>query len=347
MEVQKLDIDYVVSIMRKICETPSPSGFTQDAMKIVKDELELFGIDVSFTTKGSLSALIPGKNPTPTKALAAHIDTLGAMVKKIKENGRISFTPIGGYTMSSIECENCFIHTANNTIYTGTVYSIKPSVHIHDDCKTMERNLENMEIVIDERVSSADDVLNLGIEVGDFITFDPRFQYTKSGFIKSRHLDDKACVAILLGLCKHVIENKVSLENSVQILITNYEEVGHGASTGLMPSIKELLCLDMGAPGTGQNSSEYAVSICAKDSGGPYDFALRNHLVKLAKKNNIDYKVDIYPHYGSDTGSAIRAGFDIKFGLIGPGVYASHSYERTHRNSIANTAELALEYILS
>jgi len=341
-----LDIEYIVSIMKKICETPSPSGFTQNAMEFVKEELESFGIDVNFTNKGSLWALIPGKNPMPTKALAAHIDTLGAMVKKIKENGRIAFTPIGGYTMSSIECENCFIHTADNAVYTGTVYSIKPSVHIHDDCRTLERSLENMEIVIDERVSTADDVINLGIQVGDFITFDPRFQYTKSGFIKSRHLDDKACVAILLGLCKHIIENKISLENSVQLLITNYEEVGHGASSGLMPSIKELLCLDMGAPGTGQNSSEYAVSICAKDSGGPYDFTLRNLLVKLAKDNNIDYKVDIYPHYGSDTGAAIRAGFDIKFGLIGPGVYASHSYERTHRDSIKNTAELALKYIM-
>lgn len=341
-----MDIEYIVSIMKKICETPSPSGFTQNAMEFVKEELESFGIDVNFTNKGSLWALIPGKNPMPTKALAAHIDTLGAMVKKIKENGRIAFTPIGGYTMSSIECENCFIHTADNAVYTGTVYSIKPSVHIHDDCRTLERSLENMEIVIDERVSTADDVINLGIQVGDFITFDPRFQYTKSGFIKSRHLDDKACVAILLGLCKHIIENKISLENSVQLLITNYEEVGHGASSGLMPSIKELLCLDMGAPGTGQNSSEYAVSICAKDSGGPYDFTLRNLLVKLAKDNNIDYKVDIYPHYGSDTGAAIRAGFDIKFGLIGPGVYASHSYERTHRDSIKNTAELALKYIM-
>lgn len=342
-----MDINYVISIMKKICETPSPSGFTKDAMKIVKEELESFGIDVSFTNKGALSALIPGKNPTPSKALAAHIDTLGAMVKKIKDNGRIAFSPIGGYTMSSIECENCFIHTATNSVYTGTVYTIKPSVHIHDDCKTMERNLENMEIVIDERVSSVDDVLNLGIEVGDFITFDPRFQYTKSGFIKSRHLDDKASVAILLGLCKHVMDNRIALENPVQVLITNYEEVGHGASTGLIPSIKELLCVDMGAPGTGQNSSEYAVSICAKDSGGPYDFTLRNHLVELAKNNNIDYKIDIYPHYGSDTGAAIRAGFDVKFGLIGPGVYASHSYERTHRDAITNTVELALRYILS
>ncbi|SHI60273.1 M42 family metallopeptidase [Lutispora thermophila] len=342
-----MNINYVISIMKKICETPSPSGWTNAAMNIVKEELESFGINTSFTNKGSLSALIPGKNPTPNKALAAHIDTLGAMVKKIKDNGRIAFTPIGGYTMSSIECENCFIHTANNSIYTGTVYSIKPSVHIHEDCKTLERNLENMEIVIDEKVSSADDVQNLGIEVGDFITFDPRFQYTNSGFIKSRHLDDKACVAILLGLCKHIMDNKITLEDSVQILITNYEEVGHGASVGLIPSIKELLCLDMGAPGTGQNSSEYSVSICAKDSGGPYDFSLRNHLVELARNNNIDYKVDIYPHYGSDAGAAIRSGFDIKFGLIGPGIYASHSYERTHKDSIANTAELALKYILS
>ena len=341
-----MDIDYIVSFMKKICETPSPSGFTQNAITLAAEELKSFGINTSFTNKGSLSALLPGKNPIPKKALAAHADTLGAMVKKIKENGRLSFAPIGGYSMSSVECENCLIYTSKDAIYTGTIYSTKPSVHIHEDCKTFERTLENMEIIIDEKVFSADDVNNLGIEVGDFITFDPRFEYTKSGFIKSRHLDDKASVAILIGICKHIMENNIPLENSIQILITSYEEVGHGASAGLLPSILELLCLDMGAPGTGQNSSEYAVSICAKDSGGPYDFSLRNHLVKLAKDNNIDYKVDIYPYYGSDAGTALRAGFDIKFGLIGPGVYASHSYERTHRDSIINTTKLALKYIL-
>lgn len=341
-----MNIDYIVSFMKKLCETPSPSGFTQNAIALIEEELKSFGISTSLTNKGSLSALIPGKNPSPQKALAAHTDTLGAMVKRVKENGRISFATIGGYSMGSIECENCFIHTSKNTLHTGTIYTIKPSVHIHEDCKTLERSLENMEIVIDEKVFSADDVAELGIEVGDFITFDPRFEYTKSGFIKSRHLDDKASVAILVGLCKYIIDSDISLENSVQILITNYEEVGHGASFGLMPGVRELLCLDMGAPGTGQNSSEYAVSICAKDSGGPYDFSLRSRLVKLAKDNNIDYKVDIYPHYGSDAGAALGAGFDIKFGLIGPGVYASHSYERTHKDSIANTAELALKYIL-
>lgn len=341
-----MNIDYVVSYMEKICKTPSPTGFTQNVMTLIAEELQSFGIKTSFTNKGSLSALIPGKNPLPKKALAAHVDTLGAMVKHIKENGRISFAPIGGYTMNSVECENCFIHTSSGTVYTGTVYCVKPSVHIHEDCKTLERTLENMEIIIDEKVCSADEVNKLGIEVGDFITFDSRFKYTKGGYIKSRHLDDKASVAILVGLCKHIMESSISLENSVQILITNYEEVGHGASVGLLSSIEELLCLDMGAPGTGQNSSEYAVSICAKDSGGPYDFSLRNHLVKLSQDNNIDYKIDIYPHYGSDAGTALRAGFDIKFGLIGPGVYASHSYERTHRDSIINTSELALKYIL-
>ncbi|MEA4960710.1 M42 family metallopeptidase [Lutispora sp.] len=341
-----MNIDYIVSFMKKLCETPSPSGFTQNAIALIEEELKSFGIGTSLTNKGSLSALIPGKNPAPQKALAAHTDTLGAMVKRVKENGRISFATIGGYSMDSVECENCFIHTSKNTLHTGTIHTIKPSVHIHEDSKTLERSLENMEIVIDEKVFSADDVAELGIEVGDFITFDPRFEYTKSGFIKSRHLDDKASVAILAGLCKHIIDNDIFLENSVQILITNYEEVGHGASFGLMPSVKELLCLDMGAPGTGQNSTEYAVSICAKDSGGPYDFSLRSRLVKLAKDNDIDYKVDIYPHYGSDAGAALKSGFDIKFGLIGPGVYASHSYERTHKDSIVNTAELALKYIL-
>lgn len=339
------DTKYILGILEKLCNTPSPSGYTQEVMLLVEAELTSMGLPVSYTNKGALVSYIKGKDNTVTKALAAHTDTLGAMVKEIKASGRLVMSQIGGFMGNSVECENCYVHTADGKTITGTIYTTKPSTHIHSDARTLERIMENMEIVLDEKVFSKTDVTALGIEVGDFVSFDPRFRVTDTGFIKSRHLDDKASVAIILGACKHITEKNIIPEHTIQILITNYEEVGHGACFGLHSDVKELLCIDMGAPGTGQNSDEYTVSICAKDSSGPYDYAFRNKLVSLAKANQIGYRVDIYPNYSSDGSAALKAGEGIRVGLIGPGVYASHSYERTHTDSMNQTADLLIEYI--
>lgn len=340
-----LNTDYIVSIMEKLCNTASPTGYTQNVLKLVEQELQSFGYTVSYTNKGALISYIPGSNPKATKALAAHVDTLGAMVKEIKSSGRLALSMVGGYVGNSIECENCNVHTVEGKVYSGTIYTTKPSVHVHSDVRTQERSIENMEVVLDEKVFSSKDVLELGIEIADFISFDARFKATETGFIKSRHLDDKASVAIILGVCKYLKENGITPSETVQIFISNYEEVGHGASFGLHQDVQELLCVDMGAPGLGQNTDEYTVSICAKDSSGPYDYELKNKLVSLAKQNNIGYKVDIYPNYGSDGSAALRAGANIRVGLIGPGVYASHAYERTHVDSVRCTAELILAYV--
>ena len=337
--------DYIIKILQELCETPSPSGFTGRAMEIVERELKSFNMPVFHARKGSLTSLITGRNKVAKKALAAHVDTLGAMVKDIKSNGRLVITTIGGVTGNSIECENCTVHTMEDKDYSGTVYTIKPSTHIHSDARTLERSIENMEIVLDEKVFSRKDVEELGIEIGDFISFDPRFRVTEKGFIKSRHLDDKASVAIILGVCKHLYDNNITPEDTIQLIFTVHEEIGHGGSCGISHEVEELLCIDMGAPGIGQNSDEYAVSICAKDSGGPYNYELKNKLVTLAKEKGIDFKVDIYPFYGSDGGAALRAGYDLKVGLIGAGIYASHSYERTHINSVMNTAKLILAFV--
>lgn len=337
--------EYMLDILKKLCNTPSPSGFTHKAMKLVEEELLSFGLKANYTNKGSLYSFINGKNLKTKKAIAAHIDTLGAMVKDIKSNGNIVITPIGSYNGNSIECENCTIHTNENKEISGTIYCTKPSVHIHTESKTLERNFDNIEVVIDEKVKTREDITELGINIGDIISFDTRFKITSSGFIKSRHLDDKASVAIILTACKYISENQFIPDNTIQIYFTNYEEVGHGASSGLSTEIDELLCIDMGTPGIGQNTDEYSVSICAKDSGGPYDYMFRNKLVNLSKNNNIEYKVDIYPHYGSDALTALKSGMDIRTGLIGAGVYASHSYERTHVDSMMNTYKLLIEYI--
>ncbi|MDF2592975.1 MAG: family metallopeptidase [Clostridia bacterium] len=340
-----INLEYTLEILQKLCTTPSPSGMTSEVMKIIESEFNKLGMVVSYNNKGGLLTYYKGKNQSAAKAIIAHADTLGAMVKEIKGSGRLSITMVGGYMPQSIECENCVIHTGGGKSYTGTFYTTKPSVHVHQDARTQERTIEGLEIAIDEKVFTKKDVEELGIDVGDFISFDSRFRVTESGFVKTRHLDDKASVAIILGACKYMKENNIIPEKDIQLFITNHEEVGHGASHGIDDSVAELLCVDMGALGVGQNSDEYTVSICAKDGGGPYDLELRNRLVKLAKEIGAEYKVDIYPFYGSDGGAALRAGRNLKVGLIGPGVYASHAYERTHVDSITNTAKLLLAYM--
>lgn len=340
-----MDMNYILEILQKICVTPSPSGMTTAVMKIIQEEFNKLGMEVTYNNKGGLITYYKGKSDKATKAIAAHADTLGAMVKEIKGSGKLAITMVGGYMAQSVECENCVVHTMDGNSYTGTLYTTKPSVHVHQDAKTAERTIENLELLLDEKVFSKEDVQKLGIEIGDFISFDSRFRVTDSGYVKTRHLDDKASVAIILGVCKYMKENNIIPLHDIQIFITSHEEVGHGASHGIADSVEEMLCVDMGALGIGQNSDEYTVSICAKDGGGPYDYELRSKLVRLAKEANADYKVDIYPFYGSDGGAALRAGRNIRVGLIGPGVYASHSYERTHTDSLMNTAKLLLAYM--
>lgn len=340
-----IDIGYIKDILVKIANTPSPSGCTEKAMKMVEAELDTFGIEKRRTNKGALIASIRGKNDEDQVTFSAHVDTLGAMVKEIKGSGRLSITQIGGYMGQTVEGANCIVETSGGVQYTGTIQTIKPSVHIHKDARELDRKIENYEVVIDEKVFSREDVKNLGIDVGDFVFLDPKTTVTPSGFIKSRHLDDKASAAVLLGVIKYISENKIVPSHTINFYISNYEEVGHGAAAAIPQKTKEFISVDMGAPGEGQNSTEYAVCICAKDSSGPYDFELRKTLVELCKEKDIDYKVDIYPNYGSDASAALRAGWDIKTALIGPGVFASHGYERTHSDSIVNTAKLIIEYV--
>lgn len=269
------------------------------------------------------------------------------MVKRIKGDGRIAFDKIGGYLMNAVEGENCTIETSSGKTYSGTIQTIKPSVHIHGDAKDLDRKVENMEIVLDERVESDKDVEKLGISIGDFVFLDTRTQVTESGFIKSRHLDDKASAGILIGIIKYMVDNKIVPNYKTNFFFSTYEEVGHGAAASVPLNTFEFLAVDMGAPGEGQNSSEYAVCICAKDSSGPYDYEFRQRLVKMSKDNSIDYRIDMYPHYGSDASAALGAGYDFKAGLIGTGVFASHAYERTHKDGVLNTAKLLIAYIMS
>lgn len=341
MTYSKEKIKYYIN---NILTIPSPSGFTQKVMDYIKEELHILNIPYEITNKGSLLITLSGKNSENQRTISAHVDTLGAMVKEIKNNGTLALVPVGGFMMTSIDGENCTIHTLDDKVYTGTIQTIKPSVHISgDEARELKRSHENMEVVLDEKVFTKEDVENLGINIGDFICFDTRTIFTDNGFIKSRHLDDKVSTGILLYAVKYLVENDIELPYTVNFLISNYEEVGHGAS--FVPSkTKEFLSIDMGTPGPGQNSSEYSACICAKDSTGPYDFEMKKRLVNICKNNNIPYKIDIYPHYGSDASAALRAGWDIKAGLIGTGVYASHAYERTHMDGVLATLDLLIKY---
>jgi putative aminopeptidase FrvX len=281
--------------------------------------------------------------------LTAHVDTLGAMVKEIdRVTGRLHLSKLGGFTWNSVEGEGCTIHTTSGTPYRGTILPRKASVHVHGgEVEKGERSDASMEVRLDARVQSGEDTRRLGIEIGDFISFDPRVEVTDTGFIRSRHLDDKASVACIVGACKALVDAGLRPAQRATILISHFEEVGHGASTGIPDDVKELLAVDMAAVGTGQNSDEFSVGICVKDSGGPYSLEMKQQLVQLCHAADIPYKLDIYPFYGSDVGPAWRAGADVIAGLIGPGVDASHHYERTHVDSLLATVELLIEFLLA
>lgn len=341
------DKDKTVSFLQKLIETPSPSGYTLDVMAMIEEEFYKIGVSYKKTNKGAVIATIKGNDQSRHRLLTAHTDTLGAMVKEIKSNGRLKLTNIGGFSWNSVEGEYCTIHTASGKKIQGTILMHQTTVHVYKDAATAERNTDNIEVRIDEKVLNEADTRKLGIEVGDFVSFAPRFEVTENGFIKSRHLDDKASTSLLVQLIRNIIEEKVTLPNTTHFYISNNEEIGYGGNSNIPAETVEYIAVDMGAIGDGQASDEYTVSICAKDSSGPYHYELTQHLVKLAKENAIAYQLDIYPYYGSDASAAIRAGFDVKHALFGPGIESSHALERTHIDSLKASAELLYAYVTS
>ena len=341
-----IEMNEIVEKLASLLKIPSPTGDTKAAIDFVDSLFKELGIKTAQTSKGALIATIHGRDATRSVTLSGHVDTLGAMVKEIKDNGRLKLSQLGSYVMSTVEGEHVQITTMDGKCYTGTVVITKASSHVHgEETRTLDRSTANMEVRLDEVVSNREDVEALGIQVGDFVSFDPRVVSTPSGYIKSRHLDDKAGVIAIYGIAKQIVKEGLSPNYTTHFFISNYEEVGHGASAAIPEDTFEFIAVDMAAPGEGQTSDEFSVTICAKDSTGPYDLELRRKLVKLCKANNIRYKTDIYPYYGSDGSAALRSGYDIRVGLIGPGVDASHSFERTHRDAIEETIKLGVAYL--
>ncbi|MGU7936293.1 M42 family metallopeptidase [Streptococcus suis] len=337
-------LDYIVTLTN----TPSPTGFTTDIMNYIKAEVESFGYAANKTAKGGVLVTVPGENDQEHRMVTAHLDTLGAMVRAVKPDGRLKMDLVGGFGYPSIEGENCLIHCAKNgKTFTGTILMHQTSVHVYRDASTAERNQTNMEIRLDEKVTNADETRALGIEVGDFISFDPRTVVTETGFIKSRHLDDKVSAAILLHLLKVYKEEGITLPYTTHFYFSNNEEIGYGANSNIPAQVVEYLAVDMGAMGDDQQTDEYTVSICVKDGSGPYHYELRQHLISLAERDGIPYKLDIYPYYGSDASAAMRAGVDVKHALLGAGIESSHSYERTHLDSVVATERMVDAYLKS
>jgi aminopeptidase len=337
-------INRITSTLEELVHIPSPSGYTDQAIAFCKDFADSLSLTSHVTNKGSLLITVPGADQEQHRLLTAHVDTLGAMVKEINADGTLSLAMIGGFRWNSVEGEYCTIHSKNKT-YSGTILMHQTSVHVYRDAGEAKRDENNMEVRIDEQTVSGEETEALGIRVGDFVSFDPRFTRTSSGFIKSRHLDDKASVAILLELLRELKETDSQLPHTTHILISNNEEIGYGGNSSIPAEVVEYLAVDMGAIGDGQATTEYDVSICVKDSSGPYHFALRENLAELAETNSLPYKLDIYPYYGSDASAAIRAGYDIRHGLVGPGIAASHAYERTHEQALTATYTLLNAYL--
>ncbi len=337
--------DFAIEKTCGLLKISSPSGSTENAIAWLENEFAALGVETHRTIKGGLIADFGGLDAQNALLLEAHCDTLGGMVAEIKPNGRLRITNIGGMNANNAEAENAEIISRSGKIYEGTLQLINASLHVNSQYNDTLRGWDRMELVLDEDVSSAEDVRALGVGVGDYVCFDPRTRITASGYIKSRYLDDKLSVGILLGLAKYLRDQKIVPARKIYAHFTVYEEVGHGGSASVPAGVTEALVVDMGCVGEGLACTERMVSICAKDSSGPFCREIVLKLIEAAERSGARYAVDVYPHYSSDAATTLKAGSDIRHGLIGAGVYASHGYERSHRDGVENTLKLLAAYI--
>jgi len=343
--IEKRYAEYAWEQTETLLAIDSPSGYTAKAAAWVKEAFEKLNFTAYLTAKGGVLVDLGGEDENDGLLLEAHADTLGGMVSQIKGNGRLQLTPLGGMNANNGEAENVWVYTRSGKVIDGTLQLCNASVHVNGDYSSAKRSFDSMEVVLDEDVGSAEDTRKLGIEVGDIVCFEPRTRRTKSGYLKSRFLDDKLSVGILLGFAKYLSDNEIKPERKVWVHITVYEEVGHGGSASVPAGITEAISVDMGCVGDGLQCTERQVSICAKDSGGPYSYEVVGKLIEAAKKTEADYAVDVYPHYGSDVEATLSSGVDIRHGLIGAGVYASHGYERSHIDGVYNTLKVLSGYL--
>jgi putative aminopeptidase FrvX len=340
-------LTYMKDLLVRLLNTPSPTGDTEAAIALLEAECRALQVETRRNRKGALIIHVPGQDTSKQRFVTAHVDTLGGIVKEILPTGRLRLAKIGSYAWNTVEGEYCHVRTERGDLVSGTVILHNTSVHVNRDVATLERKDDNIEVVLDANVQSKQDTEALGIAVGDFVYWDPRVQVTPTGYIKSRHLDDKASVAVVFAALRSIVQSGEPLPYALNILISNNEEIGYGGNSNIPPETVEYLAVDMGAIGDGLSTNEHCVSICAKDGSGPYHLGLRRHLVSLCRERNIPYAVDIYPYYSSDASAAMLSGADVVHGLIGPGVANSHAYERTHQDALKATFDLLMAYLYS
>jgi putative aminopeptidase FrvX len=343
-----IDVERMVDFLVDLLNQPSPTGYTDAAIQLVQAAFAPLPLTARITPKGFYVATVSGKADDAPRGITAHVDTLGAMVCELKANGRLRLTQLGGWIWNSVEGEGVTIFAADGSQYRGTILPVTASIHAHTrEQGYAQRSAENMEVRIDALTFSADETAALGIEVGDIVAFDPRVERSPTGFLRSRHLDDKASVAAVYAALWALADAGLTPQQRTTIHVSNYEEVGHGAAAGFPTDLHELISVDMAVVAPGQTSDERKVTICAKDSAGPYHYGLRRRLERLARANGLAHCTDIYPYYGSDGEAYWRAGGDVAVALIGPGVDASHHYERTHIDALEATARLLAAYLLA
>lgn len=340
-----IDNKYMLKVMEEILNIPSPVGYCDDVLKKLEDYAKELGYTMSYDNKSSGYIVVEGEDATKCVAVSAHVDTLGMMVKKINPDGSIKMVSLGGVNYNSLEGETVTVHTRDGRSYNGLVCCKYHSVHVFDEARSADRNEENMIVMLDERVKNEEEVLALGIMSGDHISIKPRFEYTQSGYIKSRFIDDKACVANIFGMLKTLKDYQLKPKYKMMLIFPQYEEIGHGGAY-VPEEVSEYLAVDIGLVGPDLNGNEFSVSICAKDAHGPYDRKMTTKLVGQAREAQCDFNVDVFYRYGTDGGAANRGGNNLAAAAVGPGTICTHGMERTHIKAIENTTKLLVAYAL-
>jgi putative aminopeptidase FrvX len=341
----KIDINYLLKTMGKIMSVPSPVGYYVKMKPVIEEIASELGCSVTYSNGNTAYITMEGEDNSKTVMLGSHLDTLGMVVRSIDSNGMLSIKKLGGGCIPSMEGEYVTIHTRDGREYSGLIICKSHSVHVFDDANTLQRTEDTLKILLDEPVSNKNDVKELGIQNGDYVSIDPRFTVTKNGYVKSRFIDDKGGVACCLASIKYMRDNNCIPKHKTIFAFPFYEEIGLGGSF-VPEGVSEFLCVDIGLIGPEHDGNERSVSICAKDAGSPYDYELTSRLINLAKKTECSYAVDVFYHYSSDATAALRAGNNLKIGAFGMAVYCSHGVERTHIDGLEATSNLLLAYLL-
>ena len=344
----QIDDPYLAETLKRLLETPSPTGYTDEVTRLVCEELDKLGVHYELTRRGAIRSMLPGKTSDPARAFIAHLDTLGAQVKTLKDNGRLKVVPIGHWSSRFAEGARCSIYTVNHGAFRGSILPLKASGHtFNTEIDTQEVSWDNVEVRVDVRSECQDDLEALGFNVGDFIAIDPQPEFLDNGFIVSRHLDDKAGVAALLAGLKALVDQNITPEVDTYFLFTIAEEIGQGASGVLTKNVASMVTIDNGTQAPGQNSREFGVTIGMADETGPFDYHLTQKLIRLCEAENIEFQRDVFRYYRSDSASAIESGEDVRTALITFGIDASHGYERIHAHALHSIARLVIAYASS